>query len=171
MTTSIIADDYPRTPDLRILAVLAGIAASHGKLWCFPWHRTILAILRDRYGRKMTKRTLCRHLGALERDNHIERKGRHKHGAGGKLELHSTIYVLKAAAVRALARVGDFLRVAAAHPWAKRWFPAVPKTALSTPPQGDFTTDPGDNPPPGSQKSIERLRLMMQTWPNQPRRR
>jgi len=119
-------DDYVATPDLRILGVLAGFCGYHGKLWCFPNQRTIRNALQRRYGRTLTRRSINRHLGALQRDHYIERKRRHRRGPTGRIDMHSTIYVLKARTVRALKDFGSYMLTVAAHPWARRWLSAVP---------------------------------------------
>jgi hypothetical protein len=51
-------------------------------------------------GRTISTRSLCRHLGALERDGWITRQRRHKTGSDGALELHSTLYVMTARTVK-----------------------------------------------------------------------
>ena len=88
-------NDYVQKPDLRIISVLAGLAGRYGKTWIFPAQRTIVDMLYHRTEWITSRRTLNRHLGALVHQGWIERKRRHKRGANGKLELHSTIYVLR----------------------------------------------------------------------------
>jgi len=142
--------DYVKTPDLRILGVLAGFCGFHGKLWCFPAQRTILATLARRYARTLTRRSLNRHLGALEIQHYIERRRRHRHGPAGRIDMHSTIYVLKARAVQALKDFGSFMLTVAAHPWARRWLAAVPNQAQCAAPLGHFTTSGArQGAPPG----------------------
>jgi len=141
-------DDYVATPDLRILAVLSGFCGYHGKLWCFPNQRTIAETLARRYQRTLTRRSINRHLGALERDHYIERKRRHRRGPLGRIDMHSTIYVLKARAVRALKDFGAFMLTVAAHPWARRWIAAVPGLAQCAPPQGHINAGRGEQRAP-----------------------
>lgn len=155
--------DYPITPDLRVLAILADLAGRHGKLWCFPNGKTLREMILNRFGRSMSRRTLWRHLGALERDHYIERRRRHRTAPTGGLELHSTIYVLKRRTIRALRGLTAYMIVAAGHRWARRWFPAVPNPAQSTPPQGDITGPEPPAAPPAHPDRVSRLRRLIET--------
>jgi hypothetical protein len=155
--------DYVATPDLRILSVLAGLAGHHGKLWCFPSQEKILELLRRRYHRIISRRTLNRHLGALQAQHLIRRHRRHKTGATGALELHSTVYVILNGATRILKGIASYLSTAAAHPWARNAFYAVTKPAQSAALQANIMTPAGktDPPPPANQSSA--LRALLQT--------
>jgi DNA-binding transcriptional ArsR family regulator len=121
--------DYVAKPDFRILNVLAGLAASFERLWCFPNQATIVRLLALHHGITMSRRALNRHLGALERDGYIDRQRRHAKKKTGTLILHSTLYKIKGHAVQTIAKLSRFLSIAAAHKWASRWISAVPKEA------------------------------------------
>ena len=155
--------DYPITPDLRVLSILADLCGRHGKLWCFPNGQTIREMLANRFARVMSPRTLWRHLGALERDHYIKRQRRHKATPAGYLELHSTIYTLLRRTIRAMRGLTAYMIVAAGHRWARRWFPPVPKPAQSTPRQGDITGGPSPPEPAPDPNRVSRLRRLMET--------
>ncbi len=99
--------DYVATPDIRLVVLLAGLAGRYGKLWCYPSQQTILSILSRHYSFQMSRRTLNRHLGALESQGWIRRIRRHRRGPRGSLELHSTLYVLRRRALRLLSGLRD----------------------------------------------------------------
>lgn len=92
--------DYVAKPDFRVLDVLARICTKYGKLYCYPSHRTIAELVFKFTGRSISTRSLCRHLGALERDGWIGRQRRHRTDLSGELELHSTLYLLSKRTVR-----------------------------------------------------------------------
>lgn len=79
-------------PDHRILYTLTGLAAHFGKGYCFPSQAKILALLRERAHRTMSRRTLNRHLHALEARGLIVRKRRHTHDRRRGFLLRSTLY-------------------------------------------------------------------------------
>jgi len=94
--------DYPRNPNALVLLTLAGLCVAHTKLYCYPSQATILELMEKRYGRRMSARSLNRHLGALERDGWLRRQRRHETAQDGSLRLHSTLYLLIRRAVTAL---------------------------------------------------------------------
>jgi hypothetical protein len=104
-----IDNDYVRTPDLRILAVLVGLSAWLERTWCGVSQAKILQLLRDRYGREISRRHLNRHLGALQRDGYIRRIRRHKRAFGGRIDMHATAYAIRHRARRVLANLNPFL--------------------------------------------------------------
>lgn len=127
--------DYVRCADVRILTVLTSLCKHHGKLYCFPSLRTIKAQLKTFTGREISERSLCRHLGALERDGWIKRQRRHTTAADGSLELHSTLYVLKTRTLHWLKNLWTSL-------WIKSGQVSNPLTALAVPEMADtLTTD------------------------------
>lgn len=87
--------DYVLNPDLRILRALVGLADHYARDYCKPRQIKILELAKRFTGRIMSRRNLCRHLGALERDGWIERIRRHRRAKDGSLELHSTCYRIK----------------------------------------------------------------------------
>jgi hypothetical protein len=89
-----IAQDAVQNGDSRILETLTGLAAHHGRTWCYPSQDTLLRLLKDFTGRAMHRRTLNRHLAALERDGYVRRIRRHMRAKDGSLWLRSTCYVL-----------------------------------------------------------------------------
>lgn len=146
-------------PDLRVIQTLTGLAAYHGKTYVMPSQRTIVRLLRQRTGRRMSPRTLNRHLTALERDGWIERVRRHKRGRTGALELHSTLYHLKR---RALAWLAG--SAVAAAKILRNFAHLVDSSAVSLLAQNNNpllkSSSPAafKPPPPEWQSTVERLR-------------
>ncbi len=114
-------DDYVDTPDLRILHVLTRLCAYHSKLYCYPNYQTIREMIEKFTGRRISARSLARHLGALERDGWIGRQRRHTTDARGELELHSTLYMLT-------ARACKLARATASTVW--QWSTAAAKSLM-----------------------------------------
>lgn len=121
--------DYVLNPDLRILRALVGLADHYSRDWCKPKQVKILDLARRFTGRIMSRRNLCRHLGALERDGWIERIRRHRRAPDGSLELHSTCYRIKRRARDALRALTDGWRQFLAPSPRARAINAVPKVA------------------------------------------
>ena len=81
-------------PDNKICEVLAGLAAHHWKTWCYPSQDKLCELLQRFTGRIMSRRTLNRHLNALERDGQLRRVRRHHHDPRRGMVLRSTLYVI-----------------------------------------------------------------------------
>jgi hypothetical protein len=149
----------PRNPDVRIIEVLAGLACRYNKAYSFPSQDKILELLKRHTGRLMSRRTLNRHLAALERDGWVRRLRRHRRGQSGALELHSTLYHMLRRTVAWVHKMGR-----AASTWLKtKAFPfppsAVTSVAQHTTPSGEISS-PGviKPPPPGWKAMKEALR-------------
>ena len=141
-------DDYVATPDMRILHVLARLCARFEQLYCYPSHQTIRELAFRFTGRSISARSLCRHLGALERDGWITRRRRHERGRDGNLVLHSTLYVLRKRAIK-------FARATISSVWnwstgaAKRLMDIAVPFLAETLAQGDqIYTQRRQKPPP-----------------------
>ena len=104
MTTYVIA------PDFRLVNLLFGLAAHHGKLWCYPSQTKLCDLLQRFHGRKMSRRTVNRHLGGLVRDGWLKRIRRHCRGRSGMMEMHSTLYTFTRRTVRCFASLRAGLR-------------------------------------------------------------
>jgi hypothetical protein len=104
-------NDYVRNPHMVVLDTLSRICAKHDKLYCYPSMHTLSELIHKFTGRSLSTRSLCRHLGALERDGWIGRQRRHKTGPTGELELHSTMYILTARSVKFCRALGTKLWV------------------------------------------------------------
>jgi len=87
-------NDYVINPDFRVLTILAGLAGHQGRTWCNPYQKTLLRLIGQFTQRLMSRRTLLRHLGALVRDNWIERINRHQRLPSGELDLRASAYVI-----------------------------------------------------------------------------
>jgi len=79
-------------PDHRVMEVLLGLAGWAHKTYVFPSQRKILELLRDFTGRRMSLRTLARHLRALERDLQLRRQRRYPKNVAGELVHQTTLY-------------------------------------------------------------------------------
>jgi len=93
--------------DLRVLDVLWQLAAHHARTWCYPNQATLLRLLRRFHARHMSRRTLNRHLHALERDGYIHRIRRHHRSPTGQLVLRSTVYTFLRRAQVYIARAAQ----------------------------------------------------------------
>lgn len=131
---------------LLVLHVLTETASYHNKTYCFPNQKTIIRSLARRFGRQMSRRTLCRWTGYLEANGYLRRLKRHCRGKTGQLELHSTLYTFPRRAInllRSLTRkVSQLVGLAAvsvpaqstrsnleSHPPARRKAPFAPSDA------------------------------------------
>lgn len=108
------ADSTVINPDTKICEVLAGLAAHNWKTWCYPSQLKLCELLQRFTGRVMSRRTLNRHLNALERDGQLRRVQRHHHDKQRGMVLRSTLYII---AGRFMARMHRI--VAAARRFAK----------------------------------------------------
>jgi hypothetical protein len=104
--------DAVRNPDTKICEVLAGLAAYHGRTWCYPSQPKVLELLQRFTGRRMSRRTLTRHVNGLVRDGHLVRVRRRKFDRVRGVIRASNLYHL---AGRYLARLRRL--VVAARAW------------------------------------------------------
>lgn len=81
-----------RNPDQRIAEVLLGLMGWARKTYVYPSQLKILELLRSFTGRAMSRRTLCRHLRALERDGYLRRCRRLAERPAGQLHIRTTLY-------------------------------------------------------------------------------
>jgi hypothetical protein len=92
-------NDYVQTPDLRILDTLTGLCAHQGRLYTKVSQGKILELCEKFTGRRLSVRTLSRHLGALVQDGYIRRQRRHDSAIDGRLILRATLYIIARRAV------------------------------------------------------------------------
>ncbi len=102
-------NDYVQKPDMRILMVLARLCTKFDKLYCYPSMETIAELVFKFTGRAISERTMCRHLGALERDGWLKRQRRHERDINGELQLHSSLYMLTKRTVTWMRSLGTKL--------------------------------------------------------------
>jgi len=100
-------------PDLRICEVLAGLAAKYGKTYCYPSQTKLCELLKRFTGRVMSRRTLNRHLNALQRDMMISRRARMQRAKNGSLIMRSTLYHVM---LRYAQRIGRAMKAAMLWP-------------------------------------------------------
>jgi hypothetical protein len=107
-----------RRPERLILAVIGKLQGFHRKHYAFPAQETIVAFLARWYGVAMGRRTLNRHLNALQQGHWVSRTRRHEYRRHRGLLFRSTLYRLTArdralafnralACARALSRVPE----------------------------------------------------------------
>ena len=85
-------EDYVAKPDVRILDVLQGLAGLNGKGWVKVRYSKILELLWKFHRRRMSARSLARHLGAFEDQGFFVRQRLHETGWHGELVLRPTLY-------------------------------------------------------------------------------
>lgn len=92
-------------PDLALVTLIAGNADKFKKSYCYPSQDWLCAHLARFAGRRMSRRTLNRHLGGLEAGGWIKRIRRHRCSpvASRGFEFRSTLYTLTRRAFRWLA--------------------------------------------------------------------
>jgi DNA-binding HxlR family transcriptional regulator len=113
--------DYVQKPDFRVLDIIGRLCVKFEKLYCYPNQKTLCELVFKFTGRSISVRSLCRHLGALERDGWIVRQRRHETNTSGELELHSTLYYLTKRAVQ-------WMRSVSSNVW--NWSTAAAKSLL-----------------------------------------
>ena len=117
--------DYVKTPDLRILDVLSGLAGKvEHRLWTKVRYIKIQELLFKFTGRRLSLRSLARHLGALEEQNYLRRQRLHETGWQGELVLRPTLYVLCQRAVQRARNLSS-------NVW--HWSTAAAKSLMSIP--------------------------------------
>ena len=92
--------DYVAKPDLRILDVLTGLCAHQGRLYTKVHYWKIIELVEKFTGRRLSKRTLSRHLGAFVEQDYIRRQRRHESALNGELILQCSLYALCRRAVQ-----------------------------------------------------------------------
>src|SRR5438045_744024 len=93
-------------PDKDIVLTLAAVGAKYGKNYCIPSQDKLIELLARHQHRRMCRRTLNRHLNALERDGMIKRTRRHcadQRDPRRGMVFRSTLYELTRRAFRWLA--------------------------------------------------------------------
>jgi hypothetical protein len=88
------ADARVRNPDFQLVNILIGLAASFRKTSCWPSQVKILELYEKFTGRKMSRRNLNRHLGALEDQQYIRRRQRITYDKVKGTIFRSTVYIV-----------------------------------------------------------------------------
>lgn len=86
-----------------LLTLLGGLAAHHGKHYCYPAYNTLQRLYGAFFGRPISHRTIARHMRQLEAEGLLTRQRRHTRDKAGHLVLRSTLYRLTTQALRVLA--------------------------------------------------------------------
>jgi DNA-binding transcriptional ArsR family regulator len=93
-------ENIVRRPDVRIVRLLVGLAASFNKHYCFPSQATICELLWRFHKVRMSRRNLNRHLLALQLAGYIRRTRRPPSNKDRRERrgnaYHSTLYSIAA---------------------------------------------------------------------------
>jgi len=90
---------------IPLVKTIQAVCRAHGKDYCYPSQRKLLELLERYHNISISERTLNRWLARLEAGGYLERRRRISKARGGGLRILSTLYILKAKAYRALARM------------------------------------------------------------------
>jgi len=161
--------------EVAIVRTLAGVGLSHQKPYCYPSQATILTLVSQYHGLEISRRTLNRHLKALEVSGYFERVRRHRKGVDGKILFNSTLYKFKGKLFKFMHGLGkqasSFFRVFRV-PWMAqhqstsgqgfkaeypvRWV----RIGKGDEKGGPSATSSGD-PPPSVEENLSRLRQLI----------
>lgn len=86
------ANDAPQKPSFDVFLALVNLAAHFNRAWVIVTQEKLLERVKASTGRVMSRRTLNRHLLALERRALINRTSRHRRTRTGKLQLQATLF-------------------------------------------------------------------------------
>ena len=131
--------------NLALVHELAGNASAHGKTYCYPSQDTLVAGLRRHHGQAISRRTLNRHLAALEAAGWIKRVCRHQNKQGIGWAFRSTLYVLLGPVWRLVRRITKAVQLAAG--WSR-----VTKVANNLTPSGLRSSAGAPAAPPATAK-------------------
>lgn len=133
--------------NLALAQELVGLSTHFKRTWAYPSQDYLVERLRKRHGQTISRRTLNRHLGALEAAGWIKRQTRHYHDKKIGWVFRSTLYVVLGPCWRMVKRMAG----AVAH--AAGWRPRVPQVAHNVTPTG-LKSSPGApaSPPANSNK-------------------
>lgn len=145
------AAELVQKPDFSILQQIASLAGHFGKSYCYPSQEEICKRVEAHHGRRISRRTINRHLATLELSGYIQRVRRHCAQPRKGMVFRSTLYMLTKKTHRLLAALFDACRRAVS--WGRS---RVPKPAQYIPPSGaDHRRGPANRsgPPPKSDRS------------------
>jgi len=161
--------------EVAIVRTLAGVGLSHQKPYCYPSQATILTLVGQYHGLKISRRTLNRHLSALEGSGYFERVRRHRKGPDGKLLFNSTLYKFKGKLFRFMHGLGkqasSFFRIFRV-PWMAQHQAKPSQVSITGQPGRAFPlgrggekgspsgTSSGD-PPPSASENLSHLRELI----------
>ncbi len=100
---------YVDKADFRILLVVARLCSRFGKTWLTPTQKRICELVEQFTGRKLSPRTLSRHVGAFVRDDWLKHRLRHYRDDHGELVCRPSLYVLTRKTIRWLGSLGATL--------------------------------------------------------------
>lgn len=97
-------DEIVDKPDFAILNQIAGLAGHFGKGYCYPSQDEICRRVTVHHGRRISRRTVNRHLLTFELMGFIKRVRRHRATPRG-MEFRSTLYTLTRKTLRLLGGI------------------------------------------------------------------
>lgn len=133
--------------NIALAQEIAGNATHFGKTWCYPSQQTLLDRLRKHHGQTISRRTLNRHMDALEAAGWIRRQCRHHNDRALGWVFRSTLYVVLGPLWRMVKRM--MKTVAHAAKWTR-----VPKVAHNVTPTGLKSSPGSPAGPPGDSKKV-----------------
>lgn len=103
--------------DLTIVAIMADLATHYKKAYIFTSQDKLVELHARRTRRRMSRRSMNRHLKGLEQQGFFKRIRRHRHDRKHGFTFRSTLYVLTGRAFKFFAQVA---RTARASTWGSR---------------------------------------------------
>ncbi len=82
-------------PLQAVAEALSSVCSKYEKAYCYPSQLTILRLIDEYHGIKISRRTLNRVLGWLENHCYFKRTRRHRAGPNGRILFATTMYELK----------------------------------------------------------------------------
>lgn len=114
--------DAPKKPSLDVFLTLVNLAAHFGRPWVVVTQAKLLQRLERNTGRTMSRRTLNRHLLALEQRGQIKRTKRHRRGRRyGPLELRATLYTFGEPAKLWISTMRKAVAIPLGRPLCQKW--------------------------------------------------
>lgn len=100
-----------KKPAFEVFLALASLARHFRRHWIVVTQAKLLERMREATGRAMSRRTLNRHLAALERGQVIARQRRHSRHHSGKLRMRATLYTFPTVGMLWISRLNGFAKI------------------------------------------------------------
>ena len=94
-----------RRPDVRIATLLMQLAGHYRKHYCHPTQAKLIELARRFTGLTLSRRSLNRHLNALQDQGYLHRTRRHQHDKVRGFVMRSTLYRIGARYLQQLRAV------------------------------------------------------------------
>ena len=140
-----------------VLKALTYLIKMSSKFYCYPSQEALLKILGEKYGLKISRRTLNYHLRALENDSYIKRVRRVSRGPDNRPKFKSTLYFVKKKVFAWLKKQAEYLRHIGFH-----------VTQTPFPPVSPFMGKPAaasdSQPRPSPAENLSRVQELMSSF-------